>query len=81
MTVAFLGHLLYFYVKYGPEVIKMFWCSTQLSMKFSLLINMKIPTKVGKMSTKVGIFIFISRKNLHLLVNYDLICMKNFMLS
>ena len=26
----------------GPEVIKLFSCSTQLSMKFSLLINMKM---------------------------------------
>ena len=32
-----------------------FSCSTQLSMKFSLLINMKMPTIVG-------IFIFISRE-------------------
>ena len=37
----------------GPEVIKLFLCSIQLSMKFSLLINMK-------MSTIVDIFIFIS---------------------
>ena len=73
MTVAFLVHLLYFYVKYGPEVIKNVFAQLRLSMKFSLLINMKMPTKVGKMSTKVGIFIFISRKNLHLLVNYDLL--------
>ena len=36
------------------EVIKLFSCSTQLSMKFSLFINMKMPTIVG-------IFIFISR--------------------
>ena len=34
----------------GPEVIKLFSCSTQLSMKFVLLINI------------VGIFIFISRE-------------------
>ena len=33
-----------------------FSCSTQLSTKFSLLINMKMPTIVG-------IFIFISREN------------------
>ena len=40
----------------GPEVIKPFFsCSTQLSMKFSLLINMKMPTIVG-------IFIFICRE-------------------
>ena len=45
-------------VRSGPKVIKLFSCSTQLSMKFSLLINMKMPTKIG-------IFIFISRKKLH----------------
>ena len=39
----------------GPKVIKLFSCSTQLSMKFSQLINMKMPTIVG-------IFIFISRE-------------------
>ena len=37
----------------GSEVIKLFSCSTQLSMKFSLRINMP---------TIVGIFIFISRE-------------------
>ena len=30
-----------------PEVIKHFPCSTQLSMKFILLINVKKPTVVG----------------------------------
>ena len=45
----------------GPEVIKLFSCSTQLSMKFFLLINVKMPTIVG-------ILTFMSRKNsiLHL---------------
>ena len=40
----------------GPEVIKLFSYSTQLSMQFFLLINIKMPTIVG-------ILIFISRKN------------------
>ena len=40
----------------GPEVIKLFSCSTQLSMKFILLINVKMPT-IG------GILIFISLIN------------------
>ena len=40
----------------GPEVIKLFSCSTQLSMKFFLLINVKMPTIVG-------ILTFISREN------------------
>ena len=39
----------------GSEVIKLFSCSTQLSMKISMLINMKMPTIVG-------IFKFISRE-------------------
>ena len=30
--------------KIGPEVIKLFSCSTQLSMKFIMLINVKIQT-------------------------------------
>ena len=28
----------------GPEVIKLFSCSTQLSMKYSMLINLILPT-------------------------------------
>ena len=31
-------------VRSGPEVIKLFSCSTQLSTKFELLIKSKIPT-------------------------------------
>ena len=31
----------------GPEVINFFPCSTQLSTKFILLINVKMPTSVG----------------------------------
>ena len=40
-------------IRPGPEVIKHFSCSTQLSMKFVLLINAKI----------VGILTFMSGKN------------------
>ena len=40
----------------SPEVIKLFSCSTQLSMQFFLLINVKMPTNVG-------ISTFISGKN------------------
>ena len=40
----------------GSEVIKLFLCSTELSMKFFLLINVKMPTIVG-------ILTFMSRKN------------------
>ena len=42
----------------GPEVIKLFSCSTQLSPKFILLINVKIPTIVG-------IITFISMIHVH----------------
>ena len=40
----------------GLEVIKLFSCSTQLSTKFILLINVKMPTIIG-------ILTFISRIN------------------
>ena len=40
----------------GPEVIKLFSCSAQLSMKFFLFINVKMP-KI------VGILTFMSGKN------------------
>ena len=40
----------------GPEVIKLFSCSIQLSMKFFQLINVKMPTIVG-------ILTFMSGKN------------------
>ena len=45
----------------GPEVIKLFSCSTHMSMNFFPLINVNMPTIVG-------ILTFISRKNsiLHL---------------
>ena len=38
----------------GPEVIKLFSCSTQLSMKFSPLINVKMPTIVGILTYMSG---------------------------
>ena len=31
----------------GPEVIKLLLCSTQLSIKLIMLINVKMPTNVG----------------------------------
>ena len=41
--MSYLGHRSY----PGLEVIKHFSCSTQLSTKFILLINVKMPTIVG----------------------------------
>ena len=46
----------------GPEVIKLFSCSTQLSMKFFPLINVKMPTVVG-------ILTCMSRKKYHSRLN------------
>ena len=34
-------------VRPGPQVVKLFSCPTQLSTKFILLINVKMPTIVG----------------------------------
>ena len=48
----------------SPEVIKLFSCSAQLSMKFSLLMNMKMPIFIF---ISRGIFI-LARKNSHLLI-------------
>ena len=36
----------------GPKVIKLCSCSTQLSMKFIMLINAKMPTSVGILTFK-----------------------------
>ena len=61
--------------KSGPEVIKHFSCSTQLSMEFQLLIKTEIPTNKEvscfqflmliyvKMPTIVGILTFMSGIN------------------
>ena len=38
----------------GPEVIKLFSCSTKLRMKFFLLINVKMPTIVGILTYMSG---------------------------
>ena len=38
----------------GPAVIKLFSCSTQLSMTFFLLINVKMPTIVGILTPMSG---------------------------
>ena len=38
----------------GPEVIKLFSCSTQLIIKFFLLINVKMPTIVDILTFRSG---------------------------
>ena len=50
----------------GPEVIRLFSCSTQLNMNFFLLINVKMPTIVGIltfMSGKIAFQAYLSLKN------------------
>ena len=51
----------------GPEVIQQISCSTQLSMKVFLLINVKMPTIFGILTfirgKNVGILTFMSGKN------------------
>ena len=50
----------------GPEVIKLFSSSTQLSMKFFLLMNVNMPTIVGIlrfMSRQISILCYLSLKN------------------
>ena len=51
MTMYYMFHDL---ATAGPEVIKLFSCSTQLSMKFSPLINVKMPTIVGILTCMGG---------------------------
>ena len=53
------------YEQPGPEVIKLFSCSTQMSMEFFLLINVKMPTIVGIltfMSGKIAFSAYLSLK-------------------
>ena len=59
--------------KTDPEVIKHWPCSTQLSMKFVLLLNLKLLIiantflqNIAEHETIVGIFIFVSRENFKL---------------
>ena len=41
-------------IQSGPEVIKLFSCSTQLSMKFFPLTDVKMPTIVGILTCMSG---------------------------
>ena len=42
------------YFSPGPEVIKLFSCSTQLSIKIFQLTNVKMPTIVGILTFMCG---------------------------
>ena len=45
-------------VRSGLEVIKLFWCSTQLSMKFQLLIKAKMLKKMLFLAVKLLVSVF-----------------------
>ena len=59
-------------VEPGPEVIKLFPSSTQLSMKFFLLINVKMPTIVGILTfmrrKKIAFSAYLSLKKVEFLI-------------
>ena len=71
----------------GPKVIKLFSCSTQLSMKFSLLINTKMPSIVGififsyLLAEKFSCSAMFSKKEFAIVNNLRFISRTNFMLS
>ena len=70
--------------KTGPEVVKLFSCSTQLSLKIFLLINVKMPTVVGIltfMSGKNSILGSSESKKAKFLDIFILTCILNFMLN
>ena len=76
LCVTAAMHMLYKHINPGPEVIKLFSCSTQLSIKFFLVINLKLLTiansfllnivehEIFPANKFVGIFISISRENI-----------------
>ena len=66
------------------KVIKLFLCSTQLSMTFSLLINMKMPTIVDIsifISRKCSCSAIFSKKEFAIVSNLRFMSKINFMLS
>ena len=68
----------------GPKIIKLFSCSTWLSMKFSLLINMKMPTIVGIfifISKEIFMLSYVSKIEFAIVSNLRFISRTNFMLS
>ena len=69
----------------GPEVMKLFSCSTQLSTKFILLINVKMPTIVGILTfismINISSEILKSRNFFFVSILVFLISSRNFVLS
>ena len=70
--------------KPGPEVIKLFSCSTQHSMKFQLLIKNKIPTNTDFFALNLSDVVFIMLINVKMPTVVDILtfmCRINFWLS
>ena len=65
----------------SPKVIKLFSCSTQLSMKFSLLIDMKMPTISYLLAEKFSCSAMFSKKEFAIVSSFRLISRANFVLS
>ena len=69
----------------GPEVIKLFCCSTQLNMEFSLLTNMKMPIILGIFRYKIRQIFMLShvwQERIYFFVsNLRFISRTNFILS
>ena len=57
----------------GPEVIKLFSCSTQLSTKFQLLIKTEIPTKKFFFALSLSDVVFIMLINVKLPTIVDIL--------
>ena len=68
----------------GPEVIKHFSCSTQLSMKFVLLINLKLLPIANSFLLNIaehGNFYANRYENANYCWHFHIISRENFMLS
>ena len=68
----------------GPEVIKLFSCSTQMSTKFQLLINTKIPTNEDVSALSLSDVVFIMLINVKMPTIFGILTFMsriNYMLS
>ena len=65
----------------GPEIIKLFSCSTQLNMKLSLLINMKMLAFSYLSAEKLSCAATFSKKEFAIVSNWRLISRTNVVLG
>ena len=77
-----IGYMSILARKPGPEVIKLFSCSTQLSTKFQLLIKTKICTNKEVSCFKSDVvFIMLINAGMTTIVGFLIFMRINFMLS